>query len=495
MNPRTKNILQSFLHNTYLHIFLLTLIIAGTQWYNWGIFGDPDAQYHLTVAKLMPLWPTSTQFLWLPFTSWGSAYADQHYLFHLLLKPFALLNIGQFVIIFGFLANILGFNWLLKQVTSGNRVPWLWLYTLGSADLFTRVSLIKAEATGLVFLYLFTGLLLKRKWPWLLPLMTLYTLWYGGSTLALVIVATYCAIEFFLTKTILLKPVYWTLGGLLLAFLIHPYRTTLPALLYDQITRAGLLRAIPGGNEWYSQPTAFLPDNIIIFLPWAISLFYVIKNKHYTTQTHWFLSLCGSVLFFLGLYSNRITLYWVPFALLCMAVILPEPIQKLYKKIRDASTQKIRKVLLLLLLILGCLRGLENILDITTAIHRIGLPIHRLQAAAEWLAGQTQPGDVVVNTSWHIFPELFYWNTKNTYIAGEDPAFLWIADPSRYAIWNQLETPLSPRELATSMTAFNSSWLIAPKNLYQNLPKNSYIEQVYEDNAVHIIRLIKPKKF
>lgn len=491
MNPRTKNILQSFLHNTYLHIFLLTLIIACAQWYNRNIFGDPDAQYHLTVAKLMPLWPTSTEFFWLPFTSWGSAYADQHYLFHLLLKPFALLNSGQIVIIFGFLINILGFNWLLKQVTSTNRVPWLWLYTLGSADLLTRVSLIKAEATGMVFLYLLTGLLIKRKWSWLLPVMTLYTLWYGGSTVFLVILAAYCAVELFRTRTILLKPIYWTLGGLLLGLLLGPYRATLPALLYDQITRAGLLREIPGGNEWYSQPAAFLPDNILVFLPWIASLFFLIKEKKYATQTLWFISLSSCTLFLLALYSNRITLYWIPYGLLLTASMLPHPVEQAWKQLYKSTDQKLRKILIVALLIFACLRGVQNFFNITSTIHRIGLPIARLRNAANWLNTHTQPGDVITNVSWHIFPELFYWNTKNRYIAGEDPAFLWIADSSRYTIWSQLETPLSPQELATSMTAFNSSWLIAPKSLYQNLPKNSYVEQAYEDNTVHIIHLIK----
>lgn len=491
MKSRIQHTVRLLLHNEYVHIFVLTLIIAGTQWYNRNIFGDPDAQFHLTVAKIMPLWPTSSEFFWLPFTSWGSAYADQHYLFHLILKPFTLINAGQVIIILGFLANILGFNWLLKQVTNTNRVPWLWFYTLGSADLLTRVSLIKAEATGMVFLYLLTGLLIKRKWSWLLPVMALYTLWYGGSTIFLVILAAYCVTHFFTEKVILLKPIYWTLSGLFLALLVHPYRATLPALLYDQITRAGLLREIPGGNEWYAQPAAFLPDNLIIFLPWVISILYVIKHKKFTTHTAWFMSISSGLLFVLALYSNRVTLYWVPYALLLSAAMLSQPLQAIRENIYKAAGQKLRKILLIVLAVFLCLRGIENMLYITSTIHRIGLPINRMQNAAEWLSNHTQPGDIVTNVSWHIFPELFYWNTKNRYIAGEDPAFLWIADPVRYNAWKRLDTSDSIVELVASMRTLNSTWLIVTHNQPNNPPRAENLQQVYEDTTVRILRLTK----
>lgn len=480
-----------FFHNPTIHILILTLIIAGTQGYNWGIFGDPDAQFHLTVAKLMPAWPTSTQFFWLPFTSWGNAYADQHYLFHLFLKPLVLLQVGQLVIVLGFLLNLVSFNWLLKQITTHNRIPWLWLYAFGSADLFTRVSLVKAEATGMVFLFLFAGLLIKRKWAWLLPVMALYTLWYGASMLSLVILATYCATELLLRKTILLRPVCWALAGLCLGVLLHPQSAALPALLYDQITGAGLLRNIPGGNEWYGQPAAFLPDNILIFLPWVISLVYMYKIRAQVTPTHWFIALSSSALFFLALYSNRLTLYWVPFAVLLTAYALPTPIHKMYGELSNAPDQALRKTLVVLLLAFGVARGVQNIYNITATIHRIGLPVSRLRGAAEWLDARTQPGDVITNTSWHIFPELLYWNTKNRYIAGEDPAFLWIADPDRYAVWKRLENPSTHTEYIVGLLAFQSVWLIIPHT--QNIPteNNPRLQQVYTDKSVRILHLTK----
>ncbi|MBL8030845.1 MAG: hypothetical protein JNK33_00765 [Candidatus Doudnabacteria bacterium] len=481
----------TFFRNPGVHILILTLIVAGTQWYNWGIFGDPDAQFHLTVARLMPAWPTSTQFFWLPFTSWGTAYADQHYLFHLFLKPLVLLGAGQIVIVLGFLLNLLGFNWLLKQVTTHNRSPWLWLYAFGSADLFTRVSLIKAEATGMVFLFLLTGLLIKRKWQWLLPIMALYTLWYGASTLCLVVLATYCATELFLKKTLLFRPVCWALAGLFLGLVIHPQSAALPALLYDQITGAGLLRVIPGGNEWYAQPAAFLPDNILVLLPWVISLFYIFKARKNTPQTLWFIALSSCALFLLALYSNRLTLYWVPFAVLLMAHTLPSPVQKIYRELFSTPGQTLRKVLVVLLIALAASRGLQNIYNITTTIHRIGLPVDRLRTAAEWLNAHTQPGDVITNTSWHIFPELFYWNTKNRYIAGEDPAFLWIADPDRYTVWKRLEHPTTQNEYGIGMRAFQSTWLITPHVHNAPADSNPHLRQVYADESVRILHLTK----
>src|SRR5438445_9850431 len=66
----------------------LALFFSFTQWVGGNRFGDPDAFYHARVASLLWHGKISGHFDWLPFTTWGSGYADQHYLYHLLLYPF-----------------------------------------------------------------------------------------------------------------------------------------------------------------------------------------------------------------------------------------------------------------------------------------------------------------------------------------------------------------------------------------------------------------------
>lgn len=487
--------IQALLRTTYnyipFHVCLLTFVIVGMQVYNAGIFGDPDAQYHLSVAKNLPLWPHSTSFYWLPFTSWGSAFADQHYLFHAFLKPFALVNLELVATVFGFIANLLAFNWLLKVVTKSNRAPWLWLYVLGSTDLLVRINLIKAETTGLVFLFLLVGMLIQKRWTWLLPLMCLYTLWYGASTVFLAILGAYCLAETAHQRTLVLKPIIYTLLGLLLALAVHPYRTTLPALLYDQITAAGFLRQVPGGNEWYAHPEAFLKDNILIFLPWLVSLLYGCfrKNPHGTTTL--FLSVASILLLCAGLFTTRMLIYWVPFAVLLSASTLAHPLREYMRKTFNDATQRVRQKLIVIICLFIGIRMLENVYGISTAVHTIGIPASRLRPAAVWLRDHTNPGDIVTNSSWHIFPELLYWNTQNRYIAGEDPAFLWLGDMGRYKEWSSLQnTSITPKAYALVLQALNSKWVIVPIT-NTTLTDNSYFEQTYADAEVRVLHLRK----
>lgn len=491
MHQKIPDFTRSIYSSIPFHIFILTSIIALVQWYNHSIFGDPDSQYHLTIAKIMPLWPRSTSFFWLPFTSWGSAFADQHYLFHVYLKPFALLNIGQVAIVLGFVGNMLAFNWLLKQVTHTTRAPWLWLYALGSADVFVRINMARAESTSMIFLFLCTGLLLKKRWAWLVPLMSVYMLWYGGGTVFLFFISVYCLVESVRQRTVVIKPFLFVLVGILLAFIIHPYRTTLPALLYDQITTAGFLRHIPGGSEWYRHRAFFLIDNILIFLPWVASMFYLIHKRTVSDWKMWFFGICSIVLLKAGLDSARMLLYWVPYAILFTSLVAES--SSIFSKVNIIQTPKpnLRKILILTLAACICIRIAQNIYGSSTTIHRMGVRVDRLKSAAEWLKANTKPGDVIVNAIWDIFPELFYWNQQNRYIAGEDPAFLWIGDAERYKQWKNLQiTPPDPQTFIHVLRAFHSHWLIIPAEF--NIPTSgTRLTSAYRDAQARILYLEK----
>lgn len=491
MNQKILQSLRSLYTYIPLHIVALTLVIVGMQLYNYSIFGDPDGQYHITIAKIMPWWPTSTNFYWLPFTSWGSAFADQHYLFHIFLKPFALLNNGQIVVIVGFVGNILAFNWLLKQTTSTTRTPWLWLYALGSSDVLVRINMVRAESTGMIFLFLSIGMLLKRKWSWLLPLTCASTLWYGGSTVFMLFLGVYCLLETIQHRTLVLKPAIYTLAGLLLAFAIHPYRVTFPALLYDQITTAGFLRQIQGGTEWYGHRSLFLIDNIVIFLPWVMSIAYLIYKRRIENTSIWFFGICSIILMEAGLKSTRMLLYWAPCAILLTAIVLAQPLKATLTKQLQSSTGRLTKILLVTVCACFVIRLTQNIYGISTAVHTHGISIYRLQGAANWLASHTSPGDVITNATWHIFPELFYWNQSNRYITGEDPAFLWIGDAGRYAQWASLQSgTVSSQTFIQVLRAFQSRWLIVPAET--KLPTlDISLQQVYRDAEVKILHLNK----
>jgi hypothetical protein len=63
---------------------------------------------------------------------------------------------------------------------------------------------------------------------------------------------------------------------------------------------------------------------------------------------------------------------------------------------------------------------------------RLGYSPTRMKQAAQWLHDNSAPGDIVFHAHWDLFPDLFFWNTKDRYIGGMDPIFQYAYDPALY---------------------------------------------------------------
>ncbi len=61
----------------------------------------------------------------------------------------------------------------------------------------------------------------------------------------------------------------------------------------------------------------------------------------------------------------------------------------------------------------------------------------RYRKAATWIK-EHGPGTTVFNTDWDDFPELFFYNAQNGYVAGLDPAFLYLYDKEMYRKWLEI---------------------------------------------------------
>jgi len=57
---------------------------------------------------------------------------------------------------------------------------------------------------------------------------------------------------------------------------------------------------------------------------------------------------------------------------------------------------------------------------------------YRFKLADAWLADNSEPGAIVFNAHWDLFPDLFFWNTSNRYVGGMDPIFQYAYDPKLY---------------------------------------------------------------
>jgi hypothetical protein len=194
--------------------------------------GDFDGYYHIKWSAL--LWdglrhgsfpPT---FTWLPLTTLSpSRYADQHFLFHVLLIPFTWM--GDLVTgakiaaaFFGTLA-LFSVYWLILRYRIAYPLLWL-LALLGCSWLFyARLSMTKAESVSLVFIVVGIFLLLERKYVWLAPLAFLYVWAYNLFVLLGVLAAIWVAVVWWSERRLQWRPLLWTALGMLAGFLINPY--------------------------------------------------------------------------------------------------------------------------------------------------------------------------------------------------------------------------------------------------------------------------------
>lgn len=77
--------------------------------------------------------------------------------------------------------------------------------------------------------------------------------------------------------------------------------------------------------------------------------------------------------------------------------------------------------------VMGQVRDLKN-----------GYPLTSYEKVGNWMTQHTPVGSRIVHSDWDEFPPLFYYNSHNTYIAGLDPTFLYIADKNIYWTWANL---------------------------------------------------------
>lgn len=132
------------------------------------------------------------------------------------------------------------------------------------------------------------------------------------------------------------------------------------------------------------------------------------------------------------------------------------------------------------------------------------------RGATEWLAANTQPGEIVGQSVWSDFGPLFYWNKHNRYFGGMDPIFqyrynpstYWIMtltaagrDPGKTAPYNPLkvsdkEEPIStvfPRDMKTRWLLCSKTWSEVTQ---EELKKDPHVKIRYEDQEARVYEFI-----
>jgi MFS family permease len=434
--------------NLVASLLMAFLSLGIMQWFARGHFGDPDGYYHASMSKLLWQGSLGDVFPWMTQTSWSEYFANQHFLYHVLLRPFADLSLLPVsIVLFGSLF-VATFLFLLKSWKIAWLPFWAVLLLFGSTDFLFRINLAKAIGLSLVLLCLALWAITTKK-PWLLfPISAVFVWVYGGFVFLPVIVFVYVAVEFIYYRSFNWRLCVALFLGIGLGLVLHPQFPNILRHLYDQIFQAGLGSggSVKVGNEWYPyRLDNFLNTNGLLLLVWLVSVGVGLRQLFSRSLDRGYRSNLTSLLilslFFLILTfrSRRFVEYWVPIAVIQSAWTLSPYLIQIKLDVVRSHLRKfwvfgLGVAIVTSLFIIACV---NNARLVTDQLQNTPVSV-KYKPAAEWLLANSNERDIIFNTVWDQFPQLFYWNNKNYYIVGMDPTFMYLHDKDKYWLWRQV---------------------------------------------------------
>lgn len=537
-----------------LHPVLLTFL-AATALLGWlqrhPSIADSDAWYHLKLAELTAASGPVREFPWLPFTALADAYADHHFLYHVLLAGFVTV-FGPFLggkvatVLLGAMA-VAAFHALLRD--RGVRHAWAWAFlALSSQGFLFRLSLLKAVAPALALLFLALILLRRSKPTWHLGTRYLCTrhlgtrylctryLWglfilsftfvwlYGGWPVLLVVFAAWTfgqAVEcrlaggslFVRTK----RPILSIAGGLAVGLIINPFFPANLAFYKEQIVGIAVRgRADPlvgVGAEWYPLDPGLLFTGIVdqlIALAAGLGLVAALISWKGVARPDAKVApervgdiataLILTVTFFLlTLRQARQQEYLVPFLTLFAALLFDTASRFIDREaLLDAVGRRLRSCraavagLGLAVLAAVGLVWISTVTDMSRILSETRA-FTRFSGAGAWLRANVPEGEVVFHSRWDDFPLLFLHDGTHRYVAGLDTRFLHAKDPGRYWLWRDISEGRRREGLAALLKdAFGAETIFLHAEgeaLRPLIETDPSFERVYADSEAEIWRV------
>ena len=365
-------------------------------------------------------------FVWLPHTILNQQnFFDLHWLFHISLIPFAQENliIGAKVaaVLFATMALLAA-----ALIMRAQKVP-LWpIWTVlifGSSGAFVyRMSMLRDQSLSLTWMLISVYLMFKNKEKWLLLVSLTYVWLYSAYPLLIVIAAIFTACLKLTEGKWNFKPLLYVATGILLGIIINPYfPKNLTFAYYNLADKIITPSQTIGIVEWDPYPiNLILRYGGLAFLLIIIGIVAILKSKSLTSSSLVMLAL--SLLFgILFLRYQRFVEYFPVFALLFGA----------FATASVTSELKNRRSVIIFSIVTIAL-SILSIKEARTLTSQVP-PANSLEKAANYLEAQTPKGSLVFQ-DYADFPQLFFYNTHNTYIVGNDPSFLSRARKTRFEL-------------------------------------------------------------
>jgi len=503
-----------------IHLAAGAISIAVVMW--WLQFstasvccGDFDGYYHIKWSKI--LWqglrsghfPT---FIWLPLTTLNPAkYADQHFLFHLLLIPFTWfsdLRLGAKVSawLFGTVAAF-SLYWLVVRYRI--RYPLLWLLALLACSwhFYARLNSTKAQSISILFIVAGIFLLFERKYTWLGLAAFLYVWAYNLFVLLGVLVLIWAAVLWWSERRIEWRPVLWTGVGMLAGFVVNPYFPHNVSLFLEHFAaKSGSVSMAAGvGSEWYALDSwTFLSSSAVACVAMVVgyiafgSMLALNRAERVRVQRPVLFALFASFLLLIATRSNRFMEYWPPFAVLFVAFTL----QALWEK-RTAAEGRGKTVSMVLIVVLLAAGLIYNLRAARMTIANDSINADHYEAGAAWLRSNVPPGALIYDVNWSDFPKLFFYDTTHNYVSGLDSIYLQGQHPELEELNNRLSTGQEEDPAGAMRTLFAAAspggvrYLFVGDNpsppsvaWFRYIMRTGQFKKVYDDKECVILQLL-----
>lgn len=503
----------------YLTLFIFSAVYYGWQQFNKYV-ADPDAFYHAKMAELLKNGIVLKSLPWMQFSTLKDNFTDHQLLYHILLAPFTffwepIIAVKIATVLFAVI-NTLMFLWLLKKLA----VKKAWVFSillLLSNPLTYRLIAVKVNSLSLIMLWLIIYALFNKKNK-LLALFAFIFVWlYGGWILALLLIITFqiSKVIYYLISnyqkispqkilpTLLNKNLLFLCLGLIAGIIINPYWPHNIYFYYQQIFQIGVINYsghFNVGTEWRSVSFSEILHHLNYLIIFALALFVllIIKINKVSQKIIFFLLMTFGLLL-MSIKSIRYMEYLIPFIIIFIATAYSQLIS--FKKIKFYINKLLNNYkiityfiygtgVIILLLFLSCVY--KNII-----ISKMpdGIIYTNLKNSSQWLIKNVPTGEIVYNSDWDEWPQLFYYDDKHYYIIGLDYTFLYNYDYSLHKMYDDIMLGKNTTEVSkTIKQKFKANYILVTKKqkhqlLLNNLENDAGIELLYEDQEAKIYKI------
>lgn len=505
--------------------------------------GDFDGYYHIKLTELF--WEQMRQgslrinFDWLPLTTLNQEnYADQHFLYHVLLIPFTWfgdLQSGAKLATWLF-ASLALFScyWLLVSFRVSYALLWLAALLASSAPFLYRLNMTRAQSLSLLFLVVGSYLLFKGKYRWLGVLALGYTWTYNLFVLLLVAVTVWTIVSWWVTRRVDWRALIWTTLGTAAGLVINPYFPRDVWLFLQHVVIKAIKFNLPAGTEWVAWDSWWLlKTSIIAFLAMVVGYFATgyaaarpakletaVGESGSTAQSNrshlqkpLYLLFLSSFFLILTMRSSRFTEYWPPLAVLFAAFSLDATIGRRAfppdnrgESSPDSSLQTrrwatvfggIAPILVGMLLTLALWTNLRTASLMIQVYDSYSQDRDHYRRGGEWLRSNVAPGERIFNLTWMIFPKLFFYDTQHKYSSGLDPAYLHDQNPELWTQYERISMGQEPFPGGILRNKFGVNYVFVGdrrfhgdlNRFYDIATTNGEFEKLYEDAECSIFRI------